>query len=679
MAFNGMEPGWQVVQGTYATSAAHAFVGVEDYPGFFSMRNIGNDGENLTIAVLSMNRAALTIRLYRSILEKIPNFKGQLLIGDNGSCKEELAKLYAAFSYAPFKTRILEFGQNYGVSGGRNRLFAAVETDWLMSLDNDLYFTSNPLPQAQKDINALGVQFLVMPLLDKGDSNSGVYGGHLYLEPMEGKPSIGIGSTYQIRREFANKPMDGFLCTGLPGTAAILNKATFLQSGGFEENMFVGFEDTEYSVRLFQKGYKVGSCGMISLEHDHLKADADSDRQYEQTRFSNKRLLESALYFEKKHGFFVWNAAVAEWVEMRQQQTVGKDTQKETSAKRKRIALVIDRPEWALDHVADQIIKNLSDEFDFMRIYGTDVDNFADVLMLAEKCDIVHVLWRGHLASFNGQYCQQRIRNLGLSREEFMKRYVEGKVISTEVYDHLLLEGPESDFTPKLFVDDDAICTNYAVSSKKLWEIYTKRPGLRLRPQAICQDGVDLSLFRPGRLERFENVNKRTVRFGWVGNSKWITGDLKGINTIIKPAIEELQTDGYDVQLITSDRLEKLIPHREMPNFYEQIDCLLCASTCEGTPNPVLEAMACGIPVISTDVGLIPEVFGPEQMKYVLEERSVECLKEKIRRLLDSPEDFQTLSEENLISIQRWDWRIMAEKIRDYFRRCLGDGQKFQR
>lgn len=673
MAFNGMEPGWQVVQGPYATSDAHAFIGVENYPGFFSMKNIGDDGENLTIAVLSMDRANLTIRLYRSILEQIPNFKGQLLVGDNGSCKEELAKIYTVFSYAPFKARVIEFGKNYGVAGGRNKLFAAVETDWLMSLDNDLYFTSNPLPQAQKDINALGVQFLAMPLLDKGDNNSGIYGGNLYLEPMDGKPSIGVGTAYKIRREFANKQMNGFLCTGLPGGAAILNKATFLQAGGFDGNMFVGFEDTEFSVRLFQKGYKVGSCGMISLEHDHPKAEVDADRRYEETRFSNKRLFESARYFERKHGFFVWNSAVAEWVEMRQQQVAGMNTENNRMEKRKKIALVIDQPNWALDHVADQIIRNMSDEFDFMRIYGVDVDNFTDVLILAEKCDIVHVLWRGHLASFNGEYCQGRIRNLGLTRDEFIKRYVNGKVISTEVYDHLLLEGPESDFTPKLFTDEDAICTNYAVSSKKLWEIYTKLPGLRLRPQAICQDGVDLRLFKPENLERFKNIEKRTARFGWVGNSKWVTGDLKGINTIIKPAVEELREEGYNIELVTSDRRNKLIPHEEMPNFYNQIDCYLCASTSEGTPNPVLESMACGIPVISTDVGLVPEAFGTEQKKYVMEERSVECLKEKIKQLLNSPESFQKLSDENMISIQKWDWKIKAENIRNYFRGCLNE------
>ena len=51
---------------------------------------------------------------------------------------------------------------------------------------------------------------------------------------------------------------------------------------------------------------------------------------------------------------------------------------------------------------------------------------------------------------------------------------------------------------------------------------------------------MDLSLFKPENLERFENVQGRTIRIGWVGNSKWQVRDLKGINTVIKPAIDQL-------------------------------------------------------------------------------------------------------------------------------------------
>ena len=673
MARWGMGPGWQVHEEQYPVSDRHASIGLEDSPGNTSLDNIGKNGSNLTIAVLSMNRSELTLRLYHSIVEKIPGFQGQLLIGDNGSCSEELDKLERALVYTPFKCRILKFGTNYGVGGGRNKLFAEVETDWIMSLDNDMVFTSNPLPQIQRDINMMGDHFLSLPFVNADNRATGMYGGHLYLEAINGRPAIGIGSAYVFNDAVQpDVPHDGFLCSGVPGGAAIFNKHRFSEMGGFDEGMFVGFEDVEFSIRLFQKGYKAGACGMISLLHDHPKSTSKNDEDYEKVRFSNTKIYESAMYFEKKHGFSVWNDAVAEWLDMRQRQTYGADSEGAVQfTKKKKIALAIDRTNWALDHVADQIIRNLSDEFDFIRIYGTDIDNFSDVLLLSEKCDIVHVMWRGHLASFNGEYCQTRIKNLGMTREEFMKRYVDGKVISTEVYDHLLLEGQESEFTLRLFVDEDAVCTNYAVSSKKLWKIYQELPGLRLRPQAVCQDGVDLEVFRPIHLERLKTAKNRTVRFGWVGNSKWLVGDLKGINTIIKPAIKGLQDEGYDIELITSDRQNKLIPHEEMPDFYAQLDCYLCASSCEGTPNPILEAMACGLPVITTDVGLVPEVFGEKQMEYVLEERTVECMKEKIKKLLNTDGSFEELSQENLQSIQNWDWKIMTENFRTYFRDCL--------
>lgn len=339
--------------------------------------------------------------------------------------------------------------------------------------------------------------------------------------------------------------------------------------------------------------------------------------------------------------------------------------------RKKKIARVVDRPDWALDHIADQLIKNLSDEFDFRRIYAVDIDNFVDILIVASDCDIVHMFWRGLISCFDDDYCQNRIRNLGITRNEFVEEYVKGKIISTEVYDHLLLEGKDFEVTRKIFIDKKSICTNYAVSSMKLFKIYNELPNLRLRPQAVCQDGVDLTVFRPYNLERFNSVETRKVTFGWAGNSKWAEGDLKGINTIIRPAIEELKAEGYNVELLTSDRNDRLIPHDEMPDFYANLDCYICTSTGEGTPNPVLESMACGIPIISTDVGLIPEVFGPEQMKYVMEERSVECLKKKIKQLMRTKANFRLLSDENLASIQNWDWKSKARNIGNYFQKCL--------
>ena len=60
-----------------------------------------------------------------------------------------------------------------------------------------------------------------------------------------------------------------------------------------------------------------------------------------------------------------------------------------------------------------------------------------------------------------------------------------------------------------------------------------------------------------------------------------------------------------------ADRQERIMAHNQDARCSSKIDVYVCTSKNEGTPNPVLEAMACRVPVISTDVGVIPELFGP--------------------------------------------------------------------
>ena len=52
------------------------------------------------------------------------------------------------------------------------------------------------------------------------------------------------------------------------------------------------------------------------------------------------------------------------------------------------------------------------------------------------------------------------------------------------------------------------------------------------------------------------------------------------------------------------------IPHREMPQIYSSVDCLLFPSLYEGFGWPPLEAMACGTPVVTSNIASLPEVVG---------------------------------------------------------------------
>ena len=77
-----------------------------------------------------------------------------------------------------------------------------------------------------------------------------------------------------------------------------------------------------------------------------------------------------------------------------------------------------------------------------------------------------------------------------------------------------------------------------------------------------------------------------------------------------------------------------MTPQEEMPKFYNSLNLYVCASKTEGTPLTVIEAMAMGIPVISTNVGVVEEALGENGKSYILKERSKDALKERIKNII---------------------------------------------
>lgn len=329
-----------------------------------------------------------------------------------------------------------------------------------------------------------------------------------------------------------------------------------------------------------------------------------------------------------------------------------------------RIAIMIDKEGWALHNSAKQIKKYLSKYYDIdiipMDIFG---DNAVKTFILGAEYDLEFFMWRGSISWLYTDFTKEYISHLGFEYEEFLDKYVRNKNIVTSVYDHLFLNS-ETERTNFILNNVKA----YTVSSKKLKKIYDEYPNIK-KPSMVIADGVDLNLFKMYDTDKYENIENRTIKIGWTGNSKFTDetdDDLKGLQKVIKPAISELIEEGYNIELDIADRNIKMISHEEMPKYYNNIDIYVCASRTEGTPNTILESMACGVPVISTDVGIVPEVFGEGQKKYIIN-RDKEDLKTKIIELISNKEQLKKLSEENLKQIQEWSWENKSNRFKQFF------------
>jgi len=79
------------------------------------------------------------------------------------------------------------------------------------------------------------------------------------------------------------------------------------------------------------------------------------------------------------------------------------------------------------------------------------------------------------------------------------------------------------------------------------------------------------------------------------------------------------------------------VSNDDVPSYLNQLKLLVLPSYTEGLPNIVLEAIACGTPVLATPVGAIPDVIKDGETGFIIEDNSPECIARNVIRALNHP------------------------------------------
>ncbi|MCV5295608.1 glycosyl transferase family 1, partial [Escherichia coli] len=124
--------------------------------------------------------------------------------------------------------------------------------------------------------------------------------------------------------------------------------------------------------------------------------------------------------------------------------------------------MIIDTENWAFSNIANQIVNYLSDSYDFTIIPTEIVDNISQVIMMTRNYDITHFFWRESLRLIYDEYYINYNRTIGFGELSFKKEFLDGRIITSSVYDHLFLD-EQAIKLRKTFYND--LITAYTVSS----------------------------------------------------------------------------------------------------------------------------------------------------------------------------------------------------------------------
>lgn len=327
---------------------------------------------------------------------------------------------------------------------------------------------------------------------------------------------------------------------------------------------------------------------------------------------------------------------------------------------RKKLFYLVDKSNWSIKWDGHYITKNQG-----MKLKARTVSELGEA-----RNSIIHFGYIGLYFQYMGDVMLHKKNKIVVTAFHLTEDYVH--VIET---------------TPDIFANVDFVQTSTTLTKKRLLDLHVEPNKIKVIPL-----GVDTKTFSPAS-EETKKLFRRDYgipqdsfvigSFQKDGNG-WEEGNdpklIKGPD-IFCDAMEKLIGKMPLFVLLTGpargyvkNRLNKSgIPYkhfyiddyRMINEYYKVIDAYVVASRIEGGPKAIAESWASGIPLISTKMGMAPDIISDGEDGLLADIEDSGQIANHVLELYENKELYNTLSANGPIKSKEYDWKVIANRYFD--------------
>jgi len=250
---------------------------------------------------------------------------------------------------------------------------------------------------------------------------------------------------------------------------------------------------------------------------------------------------------------------------------------------------------------------------------------------------------------------------------------------------HVVPHDPRIQFVSELNKCVDIIHTSCSLTASKLVELGLDEEKIKIIPLGV--DLFNFKQFGVAQRKSFKKSiglpdNKIIVGSFQKDGNGWGNGDtpklIKGPD-VFCDVVERL-SKRYPVHVLLTGPARGYVKNRltaagipfthhylenynKIVNYYNVLDFYLITARVEGGPKAILESMACGVPFVSTAVGMVPDVVADGLNGLVVANTDVNLLVEKSQMILDDLVLRNKLVDNGLTTVRGFDLKVIARRF----------------